>query len=364
MSNTNFFEIPLNPPTPVTSGVTYIANDITVGDVDGDGEYELFIEWEPDNAKDNSQDGPTDPVFIECIKLNGQSLWRINLGRNIRAGQHYTQMLVADYDLSGSAKLIVKTADGTVDGRGNVIGNANADHRNSQGRILAGLELLTLFCGKTGENLHTINYNPGRGTVSQWGDNWGNRVDRFLGAVAYLDGIRPSAVTIRGYYTRMAVVAYDVVDNRLVQRWIFDTGFNSSAPGFGNGNHNVMPANAHGDGRQSIFLGSTAIRHDGQLMWSFELERINNQVTDNPNNGGHGDALHVGKHIPSRSGLQVFTPHENRPFGMSLRDALTGELLFRRTGSGDTGRGVGANVWRGNDGSEFWSSGSTEVVNN
>jgi rhamnogalacturonan endolyase len=275
------FDIPLSPPTR-----NHHPNDITVGDVDGDGEYELFIKWDPDNARDNAHDGVTGEVYIECIKLDGTSLWRINLGPNIRAGAHYTQMLVADFDLSGSAKLIVKTADGTIDGLGRRIGST-AIHRNEAGRILTGDEFLTLFCGRTGENLHTIPYNPGRGRVADWGDNWGNRVDRFLGAVAYLDGVRPSAVMIRGYYTRMAAAAYDVVDNRLVEKWFFDSGFNRNdrnnphAAAHGQGNHNVMPANVHGDGRQSIFVGSAAISPEGGLLWAatrFMLVSLNRHV--------------------------------------------------------------------------------------
>ena len=35
----------------------YTANDASVGDVDGDGQYEIFLKWEPTNARDNSHDG-------------------------------------------------------------------------------------------------------------------------------------------------------------------------------------------------------------------------------------------------------------------------------------------------------------------
>ena len=338
-----YFDIPISKPSN-----SHHANDLTVGDVDGDGEYEIFIKWEPDNAKDNSQSGTTDNVFIDCIKLDGTLLWRIDLGRNIRAGAHYTQMLVADYDLSGSAKLIVKTADGTRDGLGNVIGNANADHRNSSGYILSGPEYLTLFDGKTGANLHTIDYKPGRGNVNAWGDNYGNRVDRFLGAVAYLDGVKPSAVLIRGYYTRMTATAYDVVNDRLVEKWAFDSGNNSSAQGYGQGNHNCMPAALGNDSRQSIVLGSCAIGPDGTMLWDARQ--------------GHGDALHVGNFIPERPGVEVFMCHENSPFGVSLK-SNTGEVLWRSNGSSDTGRGAAGNIFAGNNGAEFWGSQPDGVLN-
>ena len=238
-SGSNYLEVKLDVPKAQTSGITYSPNDCTVGDVDGDGQYELFVKWDPSNSKDNSQKGKTDKVFIDCYKIDGTKLWRIDLGVNIRAGAHYTQMLVADYDLDGLAEMVCKTADGTVDGVGNVIGDSSKDYRNSNGYILSGPEYYTLFEGSTGKALDTVDYNPGRGTVSKWGDSYGNRVDRFLGAVAYLDGVKPSAVTVRGYYTRMTACAYDVVNKKLVQKWYFDTGNDKTKPGYGDGNHNL-----------------------------------------------------------------------------------------------------------------------------
>ena len=98
-----------------------------MGDVDGDGQYEIFLKWEPWNAHDNSHDGMTDPVIIDCYRLDGTRLWRINLGRNIRAGAHYTQFMVYDFDGDGRAEMICKTADGTRDGEGRVIGDSLAD---------------------------------------------------------------------------------------------------------------------------------------------------------------------------------------------------------------------------------------------
>ena len=200
ISNNAYFDVPLNPPT--ASGVTYSPNDMSVGDVDGDGQYELFLKWDPDNSKDNSQKGKTGNVFIDCIRLDGTRLWRIDLGKNIRAGAHYTQFYVADFDLDGKAEMTCKTADGTVDGTGKVIGDASKDYRNSDGYVLSGAEYYTLFDGATGAILDTVNYKPARGTVSNWGDKYGNRVDRFWGTVAYLDGVHPCVVTGRGYYTR------------------------------------------------------------------------------------------------------------------------------------------------------------------
>lgn len=342
ISGTDYFEIPMD--TPTASDCTYSPNDCSVGDVDGDGVYELFVKWDPSNSKDNSQKGKTGNVYIDCYKLNGQKLWRIDLGRNIRAGAHYTQFLVADFDCDGYAEMTCKTADGTIDGQGTVIGDGSADYRNSNGYVLSGPEYYTLFDGRTGAALDTVNYVPDRGTVSKWGDKYGNRVDRFLGAVAYLDGVHPSAVTLRGYYTRMTATAYDVVNKKLVQRWKFDTGNSSSAAGYGDGNHNCMPADVDGDGKQEIITGSTCLDDNGKVLWCL--------------NKGHGDAMHLGDLLPERDGLELWICHEDKPYGVSLVDAKTGSIIFHKDGESDTGRCCADNVWAGNDGAEFWGLGN------
>ena len=298
------------------------------------------MKWDPSNSKDNSQKGKTGNVFIDCYRLDGTRLWRIDLGKNIRAGAHYTQFFVADFDCDGKAEMTCKTADGTVDGKGTVIGDASKDYRNSNGYVLSGPEYYTLFDGSTGAALDTINYEPGRGTVSKWGDSYGNRVDRFWGTVAYLDGSKPSVVTGRGYYTRMTATAYDVVNKKLVKRWAFDTGNDKSAAGYGDGNHNSMAADVDGDGKQEIITGSTCIDDNGKVLWCL--------------NKGHGDAMHLGDFLPNRKGQELWICHEDKPYGVSLVDASNGKIIFHKDGTGDTGRCCADNVWAGNDGAEFW----------
>lgn len=348
----NWFNIQLD--QPYSEDCTYYPNDCSVGDADGDGEYEIFLKWDPDNSKDNSQKGFTGNTYIDCYKLGGTKLWRIDLGINIRSGAHYTQFLVADFDLDGKAEMTCKTADGTVDGIGNVIGNASVDYRNSKGYILSGPEYYTLFDGETGKALDTVLYNPPRGLVSSWGDSYGNRVDRFLGAVVYLDGVRPSAVTVRGYYTRMTACAYNVVNDKLVEVWYFDTGDDENALGYGDGNHNCMPADVDFDGKQELVLGATCIDDDGTVLW----------CTDT----GHGDAMHLGDFLPDRDGLEVWICHESVPYGVSLLAAESGEVIFHVDSDGDTGRCCAGNVWAENDGTEFWGpdvvyNGDGEVLN-
>lgn len=335
----NYFDIDLDPPEATIDGVTYSPNDCSVGDADGDGEYEIFLKWDPSNSKDNSQSGTTDKVYIDCYKMDGTRLWRIDLGINIRAGAHYTQFYVADFDLDGYAEMTCKTADGTVDGLGNVIGDEDADYRNSSGYILSGPEYYTLFDGLTGEALDTVDYEPARGTVSDWGDKYGNRVDRFWGTVAYLDGVTPCVVTGRGYYTRLTATAYTVENKKLVQLWTYDSDENDGV-GEGQGNHQSMAADVDGDGCQEIITGATCIDQDGTILW----------CTDT----GHGDALHLGDFLPDRDGLELWVCHEDSPYGVTLFDAATGEEIFHVDGDDDTGRCCADNVWSGNDGAEFW----------
>ena len=349
VSDKNYFDIPMDVPAG-GSDYTYSPNDCSVGDVDGDGTYEIFVKWDPSNSQDNSKAGYTGNVYIDCYTLTGKKLWRIDLGRNIRAGAHYTQFLVADFDCDGKAEMTCKTADGTVDGTGRVIGDGSKDYRNSSGYILDGPEYYTLFDGATGAALDTVNYEFPRGysLKATWGDDWGNRVDRFLGAVVYCDGVKPSAVTVRGYYTRMTAVAYDVVDKKLVKRWTHDSGTDVSK-GYGNGNHNCMPADVDGDGRQELILGATCIDDNGSVLWC--------------NQKGHGDAMHLGDLLPDREGLELWVCHEVAPYGLSLIDAKNGSTIFHYDADKDTGRCCAGNVLAGNDGSEFWGAGRADVYN-
>uniref|UniRef100_UPI000463BBEF rhamnogalacturonan lyase n=1 Tax=Bacillus subtilis TaxID=1423 RepID=UPI000463BBEF len=325
---------------------TYSANDASVGDVDGDGQYELILKWDPSNSKDNSQDGYTGDVLIDAYKLDGTKLWRINLGKNIRAGAHYTQFMVYDLDGDGKAEVAMKTADGTKDGTGKVIGNANADYRNEQGRVLSGPEYLTVFQGSTGKELVTANFEPARGNVSDWGDSYGNRVDRFLAGIAYLDGQRPSLIMTRGYYAKTMLVAYNFRDGKLSKLWTLDSSKSGNEAFAGQGNHNLSIADVDGDGKDEIIFGSMAGDHDGKGMYSTGL--------------GHGDALHTGDLDPGRPGLEVFQVHEdkNAKYGLSFRDAATGKILWGVYAGKDVGRGMAADIDPRYPGQEVWANGS------
>lgn len=335
----------------------YTANDASVGDVDGDGQYEIFLKWEPTNARDNSHDGYTGPVLIDCYRLDGTHLWRINLGRNIRAGAHYTQFMVYDFNGDGRAEMMVKTADGTIDGEGTIIGDSAADYRNSAGRILDGPEFLSVFDGLTGRVLDTKPYIPQRGNVSAWGDNRGNRSDRFLAAVGYLGKTikassgtlkGASAIFCRGYYTRSVIAAWDWDGRELKNRWTFDTNKPEWRSYAGQGNHNLRVADVDGDGYDEITYGSMAIDHNGRGLYNTGM--------------GHGDAIHLIAN-PKDNKLYIWDCHENRRDGSDLRDARTGKVVFQVKSKTDVGRCMAADIDPTNYGCEMWSADSHGIRN-
>ena len=342
-------DVPITPPaggtTPDGVAYTYEANDASVGDLDGDGALDFVLKWQPTNAKDNSQAGYTGNTFVDGIRLDGTRLFRIDLGRNIRSGAHYTQFQVYDYDGDGRAEVAMKTADGTVDGTGKVIGSASADHRNSSGYILTGPEYLTMFEGRTGAAMGTVDYVPARGTVSSWGDSYGNRVDRFLAGTAYLDGSRPSLIMARGYYTRSVVAAWDWRGGAFTRRWTFDTNSSTNTgKGYdGQGNHQLSVADVDADGKDEIVYGAMAVDDNGSGLWTTK--------------NGHGDAMHVGDLDPSRPGLEEFKVDEDSSKPSSwMADARSGQILWSTPASGDNGRGVSGDIWSGSPGAESWSS--------
>ena len=348
---TGYINIPLDIPAggkdPNGVEYTYRANDCSIGDVDGDGEYEIFLKWDPTNSKDNSKNGYTGPTLIDCYTLTGQRLWRVDLGPNIRSGAHYTQFMVYDLDGDGKAEMVCKTADGTVDGKGKAIGDPKANHVNENGRILEGPEYLTVFNGMTGAAMASMDYVPARGKVTAWGDKYGNRVDRFLGAVAYLDGVHPSVVMCRGYYTRTVLAAFDWNGKELRQRWVFDTDKDGNAPFAKQGNHNLRVADVDGDGCDEIIYGQMAVDHDGTGLYSTRM--------------GHGDAIHLlsdpkdGKHY-------VWACHENKRDGSTMRDARTGEVVFQHPSGRDIGRCMAADIDATTPGVEAWSANTPGIM--
>jgi hypothetical protein len=348
----NQLSIPLQIPPggtiPDGTAYTYTANDASVGDVDGDGEYEIFLKWDPTLLNHNGGGFSGEQIF-DCYKMDGALLWRINLGKNVNAGPHFNQFMVYDFDGDGKAEIILKTADGTIDGAGTVIGNSTIDHRNSGGWVQQGPEFLTVFNGLTGAAMATVAYQPARANTADWGDTYGNRQDRFVSAVAYLDGARPSLIVGRGYYDKLMRAAYDWRDGQLTLRWIFDSK-DASDPAnnalSSQGNHQMTIGDVDGDGKDEIINGSSAINDDGKRLWTYGQ--------------GHGDALHMSDMDPDRPGQEIWQCLESEsqysPYGIRLNDAKTGKMIFGAVTTGDVGRALAADIDPNHRGYEMWSS--------
>lgn len=356
-NNKPYLSIPLQTPP------GYTPNDGSVGDLDGDGTYEIVVHM-TSRGRDNSHAGITDPPIFHAYELDGTLLWRINLGKNIREGAHYTQFMVYDLDADGKAEIAMKTADGTIDGEGNVIGDSTKDYRNKDGYILSGPEYLTVFDGLTGKALATTRYIPARHPETEtptteelkkvWGDGYGNRMDRFLACVAYLDGKTPSLIMARGYYTRTVLAAWNFKEGQLSHVWTFDSddpAHPENRPYRGQGNHNLSVADVDGDGKDEIIYGAMALDDNGKGLHTTGF--------------GHGDALHVSDLDPSRPGLEAFDIQERfGDAGVHFRDAHTGEVLWKKPSikAGEDGEGPGRGLSLDVDprypGFESWAAGA------
>ena len=376
-------QCPADDTMPDGSKCTYSANDMSVGDLDGDGVLELIVKWYPSNAKDNSGSGYTGKTFIDGYDIdystgNAELLWRIDMGVNIRSGAHYTQFQVWDYDGDGKAEIAVKAADGTTTFKNTANGlvetahigacstadlpidkiSAKNDYRNSTGYVLDGPEYFAMFNGEDGSLIDSVDYTPARGSVGAWGDAYGNRVDRFLSATAYLNGETPFAVFCRGYYTRTCLTAYylkDTDDNgigdEIATYWTFDS-LEAGSEYEAQGNHGIAVNDVDNDGKDEIIYGALTIDHDGTAKYCTGL--------------GHGDAMHISDWIPWNDGLEIMSVHEhdNVAYHVEVHDAETGEVLMGYNTGKDTGRGVASDIDPTAVGGEWWSIASPTYESN
>ena len=362
------FKVPDGGKTPTDEEYTYTANDMSVGDLDGDGEYEYIVKWDPSNSKDNSVKGYTGNVYLDAYELDGTLLWRIDLGVNIRAGAHYTQYMVYDFDGDGKSEVILKTAPGSKDGEGNYVskagknitkGDDKKDYRNSSGLLMGkdgGPEYLTVFNGETGAAMQTVDYDPPRSilTSSEWGDSYANRSERYLAAVAYLDGVHPSVVMTRGYYTYVYAAAYTWDGTDLKEQWL-STNTPTEANGgtgctvkyadgtsknntnktlYAQGAHSVSVADVDNDGYDEIIFGSAVLDHDGTVLTY--------------DGRGHGDAEHVSD-FDNDGKQEIFMAHEAGkhndkiiPYAVDIK-RYNGDIMLQAA-QGDIGRGIMDNV--------------------
>lgn len=381
----NYIDIPLQRPadrpnpalaygaTSNADPITYTANDTSVADVNGDGQYEILVKWYPSQAQDpgltNRHTGET---IFDAYTLEGKLLWRINLGINIVSSAHHSAFNFYDLDQDGKAELSIKTADGTrgylpkADGTINdltdtpawVLGdpdavwvgglqnpaNDNKVNETALGRVASGPERLTVFNGQTGEPIDTVDYFAPYNITANWGDTNNNRSDRFNGAVAYMPkgGVPgaepyPTVIEVRGHYGPHFAAAYQFIGGKIVKVWEFKLADWNA--GSNQGNHNVQIADVDLDGYSEVVLGGVTLDQDGTLLWSTNGTRGTVAA-------GHGDALHVGAMVPDSNEIYVFQPHEaSPPNNVTLVHGSTGEPVWTYSANlGDVGRGVAANV--------------------
>jgi rhamnogalacturonan endolyase len=349
------FEIPLKMP----AGGTWTPNDSSVGDLDGDGEYEIVLKCEQ-RPRDTASAGLTGDTLLQAYKFDGTLLWTIHLGPNIREGAHYTQFMVYDLDGDGRAEVVAKTSDGSIDGAGQVLGDPAANGWVN-GFVTGGPENLTAFDGLTGKVIDTTRFID-RGDPREWGGIGGNggndagtnRRDRFNAAIAYLDGVHPSLIWARGYYGKTVIAAWDLKGGKLAPRWVFDSGSGIGGVNAytGQGAHSVMVADVDGDGRDEIVFHSMVIDDNGKGLYSTGFR--------------HGDALHVGAFDPARpNDLEVFGIHENEGEttkygspGVAMFNGRDGKTIWRDLDGGDVGRGVAADIDPRFPGFEAWGGSS------
>ncbi len=349
----------------------YHLNDAAVGDLDGDGSFEIIAKWYPENSVDSSMFALTAPTLFDAYKLDGTPLWRIDLGLSLTSGAHYNQIVVADFNGDGKNEVFLKTGDGTkvygvTDGKFDyskvisVIGNEAdegkyilKDKVNGQGHITGGGEYVSFFDGKSGRVIDTVDYAFPVGDVNSWGDNFYNRSDRWNAGMAYFDGVHPSAFLGRGYYARTAFAAYSLKDGKIVELWTFDSDANG---GYGEamGNHNLAVADVDNDGCDEIIAGSLTLDNDGTVLYVMDGAM-------NREEGSHGDAIHIGQYYPDVEGLFVWQPHEiDRVASLELHDAATGETKMKFYANKDAGRAMAANI-TSKPGFEVWGAGGKKA---
>ncbi len=345
------------PPIDWDTTRAYMPNEASVGDLDGDGEYEIVLKRQIGNF-DCSQPGISGGTnHLEAYKLDGKRLWQVDIGINVREGADYFSFMVNDFDGDGKSEVICKTSEGTSFGNGKKIGDFNLDgivdyvirdpSLRTYGKILSGPEFISVIEGSTGKELERVDYIP-RGNMIEWGDDDGNRMDRQLSAVAYLDGKRPSYLVARGSNGKFVIQAWNYRDGKMTKIWTFDTHANNQKyiAWSNQGSHNIRIGDVDHDGKDEIIYGACAIDDDGSGLYT--------------TGWGHGDAVQLADIDPDKPGLEVWQCHEYAPSpnGSSLRNAATGKLIWGFPSSAEVDRALCADIDPDTRGLELWSSGT------
>ncbi len=354
-----YISIPLTETSSVCSieGMEYQANDVSVGDLDGDGQMEIVVKRLLAHGENDGTGGGQSPsevrhtLLYEAYKLDGTMLWRVCSGPNILLGNS-SSFAIADFDGDGRAEMAIKTGEGTIFGDGMEIGDTDGDgktdYRGGGNYIGAGPEFFSIVDGESGKELARADFIK-RGKSEDWGDNYFKRASSFRVGVGNFDGQLPSVILGRGVYAKSVIEAWNYRDGKLTRRWHFNTddklkgkdglAYSKYAA---QGNHSLSVGDVDGDGFDEVVYGAMTVDHDGVGLYSSCL--------------GHGDALHLGKFDPSRPGLQIYSCFETGKTEVALRDAADGSIIWDHKSAvdGDMGRALIADIDPSSPGCEMW----------
>lgn len=347
----------------------YDINDASVGDLDGDGTYEIVVRRDPANM-----DVTTRKEFyplIEAYKMDGTHLWTIDIGPN-EINTVDINFLVYDFDQDGKSEIVTRSFEGTTDGTGAKIGDENGDGKTDYSDSIVafpdrqylseGPEFLSIYEGMTGKELARTELLPKRDDVYRWSDYKDlarnvKRASHHLFAVAYLDGVTPSIVYLRGAWNAVGLAAWNYKNNKFEHLWTKETDETNAVDNiYGAGYHSLAVADVDFDGKDEILSGALCVDNDGTPMYATQADGVKL---------GHGDAFDVAFMDPDFDGYLVWACHETKelPTNIELHDARTGEVLYGFTKPKDTGRSRAADIDPTNKGWEMWGSTKTPLLN-
>lgn len=361
----------------------YIVDDVSVGDLDGDGDYEYIVRRTPSdyfnklNVDESGKIVDTRDAYplIEAYELDGTHLWTLDIGKN-EANEIDVNFLVYDFDGDGKAEVVMRSYDGMTDGKGKKIGVADADwvqslQKQKDRQYLAeGNEYLSVFDGMTGAEIARTELLPKRDPLTSWSDKYGDtsrltkRASHFLLSTAYLNGETPSIVMVRGAWDAVKVAAWDYKGGKFTELWQYDSGNHEDYDNmFNAGCHSMAVADVDFDGKDEILSGAGAVDDDGSFMYATYVDASMEEGQDKTKLR-HGDAFDVAKMSPDFGGYYIWACHENKnmPANVDLHDARTGRVIYGYNKPKDTGRSRAADIDPTSRGWEVWGSTGTPLM--
>ncbi len=354
----------------------YKIDDATVGDLDGDGQFELILRRIP--ADMSVETRVAYPIF-EAYELTGEHIWTINAGPN-EINEHDMNMMVYDFNGDGKSELIMRSFEGTVDGTGNAITDANGnitDYSKDSSNlaifsdrqyIVSTPEYLSMYDGETGTEIARTDLLPSQKPLTEWSYSYKDngrltkRASQHNFGLAYLDGETPGFVEVRGAWDNVRAAAWHIEDNKFVLDWVANTPNKEDVNSiYGAMNHNLCVTDVDFDGKDEILSGPMAIDDDGSTLYAVKAS----DADGNAVKLGHGDAFDVAKMSPDFNGYYTWACHEtpNLPANIELHDSRTGQVIFGYEKSKDTGRSRAADIDPNYRGYEVWGSTATIPMN-